>query len=828
MAVKSVDAFTGADDVDITGRTPDGGGSGSLAVGTWQRCPDSPGDGTFDILASAMLAGYGTTGNNAASLAVEYPGVRPSGSYLGILAYTRNLGARTPSTPTGFSIHHEADDGTQRLVLYYRLIDGTEGSGTTLSFTGAGAAGTDVMAFAFCVADVTVSPLGQEGLASTWLSADNLGPVDGITPDEADSIVLLCAAKNNDFNGSATATGFSLANLTESTAGNDAGMVLMWQEQVGGPTAISDTTITDTGAVASNGTGVGFMVELKRGATSASRCVTRTPSGLTDFVHYVCEDIPDIGGLTGTFDYMVEASWDVFQAGQGLFGVLARHHRTPFSGYDWNFAPLDGDGNGILSLGYFWEGSLSEIRLVSHTVDPTQPVTLRMCISGPNTDVDFKCYCNDVQIIPDDGTLDPLGIFIHNPPGGQEIDGGFPGACMQDDSRVGAGIKLRRWLAAESCDDTETPCTGPPENPYPTDPPPVPTPPAAGEFPMQRGAWRFPIVPSWGQQRGAFRQTGATLETIRKWVMANGVWREIVAAAGETDPPPDTDLPPYYDPCELYPALPIPTEPLGAVPARLFFAFDLPITTMTQIFNGAMNALGSHTPGNLSQATARGGVIIGAQGGYSKFLNPNYSQALMDSWIEGHAPYMGTVLAAQTAGDFYGQQVMDDHASVERWPPSGISVAEISRIAAKWKTEYPGIRVGIRARAGQFSGSNYPSNVDFIIAQYRFWGIGQTPAAFVDTELTLAAARSWDVLFSVNIENGGLGPSSPYGGTNISHRVMYEMGPGELLAAWGAMLVDVSHMHGIGMWKYSAGVMTPDNLNVMATIRNALAAMGPP
>ncbi len=406
---------------------------------------------------------------------------------------------------------------------------------------------------------------------------------------------------------------------------------------------------------------------------------------------------------------------------------------------------------------------------------------------------------------------------------------GFPAFGMEADNP--ADMLVDAWIVYGQLADI--PCEGPPENPYPENPPPPPEPTFDGERPHQIGQWRETIVPSHGMRVGAFRQAGGTLEVLTKWVMQNGVWREIVPFVGETDPPSNQPLPPYYDPCELHPDLPLPpTETLGPPPARLFFAWDLPITTIPDLFNAAVNATGSHSPGNLSQASARGGYIIGGIGGYSKYqAGGQYSRALMQSWIASHASYMPAMVADPA---FYGQMGMDDHAAFERWNwPSGWSINdvidEISWIAAYWKTLYPGIRFGIRAREAQFVGSNYPSNIDFMIPQYRYWGLNRTPSQFVDEELGLAASRGHSILFSTNFENGGLGPSSPYGGAPYSHRVMYELGAGELNTIWEAETVDTSIMHGIGGWKYSAEFLGhPGILDVIAVRRNALQAIGAP
>ena len=203
----------------------------------------------------------------------------------------------------------------------------------------------------------------------------------------------------------------------------------------------------------------------------------------------------------------------------------------------------------------------------------------------------------------------------------------------------------------------------------------------------------------------------------------------------------------------------------------------------------------------------------------------------MQDWIDSHT-YLHSLVGNP---GFYGQLLMDDHAAFDRWNwPSGWTINdvinEISWIVSYFKTQYPGIRAGIRAREAQFSGTNYPVGLDFLMSQYRYWGLGTlSPTQFVSQELGLAGGRGHALIFSINFENGGLGPSSPYGGSPYSHRVMYEVGPGELNTLWEAATVDSPIMHGLAGWKFSSTFIShPGILDVISARRNALALLGPP
>jgi hypothetical protein len=811
MATKVLDLFTGADDVDITGRVPDGGGLG-LATGEWLQVADSPGTGTIDLVALTPGDFTTETENNQASIIATLPTTRAVGDFLGIAVYTRDNTARSPSTPTDWAEAHVVT-GAGRLVLYYRICDGTEPDTVTVSFTGLGAVGVDECLVAFNVPDVdTADPLGALGAASTWLSANNLGPITGLTPEAADSIILLFAAKQNDFNTTnPTATDWWRGAMAESTAGSDAGLIVMFQQQVGGPTAIGNATIADTGQA---GAGVGFMLELKRGAVTPGVAVHRTPSGLQDWNHYVVKDIPDLGGL-GVTDMMVEGVFQFREGSAGVTwaGVIARAQEVVETNYEANLVTF-ASGNHTLDLEYSWEGTHTLLRSVSMTgIDLTAPVTIRLCVTGMPSAVQIEVWVNEVRIIPDDGTLDPLGTFTHIPASGFEIVGGWPGACMNDGTRSGLGIQMSSWRAAEFCSDTIIPCEGGPDNPYPWDPPPTGNGVTTLDV-MDNLVWREATIPETGTDgvRVADQLVGKAITGV--WVMDNLQWRSL-ADEVEGPPPPDSTFPPHYDPCELLPDLPDPpTTVLDPPPDRLFFAYDLAVTQLGTLFTAAVRATGGHTPGEITQATARSGYVIGSQGGYGKFLDPTYDPDLMDAWIDSHAAYMDAVVASPT---FYGQQVADDFASTHRWPPSGLSVAELSRIIAYWKAAYPGIRCGIRARPSQWPGS-YPTGIDFVICQYRYWGLGgQTPTQFRDTELALAVTRGWDVLWSMNFLDGGPG--------GVGDRLT----AAELLAAGMVFASDGTNNHGVGGWKAeSAWLASPGILDALATIRNQLALLGPP
>jgi len=835
MATKSLETFSGAPDNDIHGRTVDGGGVG-LTDGVWDKVENSPGAGTFDIVTMPFLGAQPPeVAINSSSIPdISLPPARIVGDLLGLVVYSTDGTLRSADTPSGWTQEQRSSLAGQ-LTYYSKVCDGTEADTLTVSFTGAGGAAIHQGAFAFGIRGAVTPYIGQLGTLSSWGSATNLGPIDGLTPDEPGSIVLMFGAKKNDFGGEPSATDFNLAGFSESF---NAGAVLFWRLLSGTPT-IGSTTIVDP--VASAGVGTGFMVEIPMGGSFPTGLVHRGSEQLEDWNHYVVKSIPDIGGATGITDYMDEAEFDIRSAERCTFvALLARHSDTLETGYEFNIVPLE-DGTLNIELYHIWDDFYDTLRTLNYADINwrTQKVRIRFCVSGPSTDVNISCYVGHdeaslARVIPDDGTLDPLDIFIHNPASGEEIDGGYPGLCMFDFSPggTGSGVICTYWRAAEVCDDPypEEPCESD-DGTWPNNPPPV-EPDLTGIWVMKNKVYR-PVDPGLviPEYRKVYRATSSELPSVNVYI--NRAWREIPIY--DTDPIPDTPRPPYYDPCEDGDPLPIPDTDPGPPPERLFGGWDMPIPQLGPVFITAINATGPWSTLNLSQAAARSSYIIGGVGSYKKYQSGGvYQRSLMQAWIDSHGSYMPGLMASPW---WKGQLSMDDHAARDRWGwPSSWSdddiIDECSWINGYWKTQYPGITIWMRAREAQF-GAHVPDYVDGMIAQFRFWGLGgHTPPTFRDEELGLASSRGHVSLLSYNIENGGLGPSSPYGGSSFTHRVAYEMGTGEVLEcldAYTDAAADIPEFWGIMFWKFSYEVMGRTGMmDVQAIGRNQLYAMGAP
>lgn len=426
---------------------------------------------------------------------------------------------------------------------------------------------------------------------------------------------------------------------------------------------------------------------------------------------------------------------------------------------------------------------------------------------------------------------------------------GTPGFAAVDENEDGTSLRLQQFLAY-SCDDTvhiDPPCEGPPEHPYPEPQPPGGGgPPSYGYSVMKSGMYRFVPLPT-AEALNEFTQarrnlanrivspfTGTPPETFG--VRKNLAYR--FPKAAETDGGDDdtgSPWPPNYDPCEIAPPTEDPPDVvIGAPPARLFFAWAITPTQIGPLWTATFQSMGTSIVTAINQAAARGGAIFATPGDKSKFLRGGrYDPNLMDAWIYGMATpsFVNFILDAQDAGSFAGVHEFDDWENPQRWPPTGISFAEMNRVAAVWKNAFTDgtrqIRVMLRARSDQLHAAI--PNLDGLISQARFRGsmwdsVGHSAYNYAYTELSYCQARGWILHLSQNVYEG------PQQGVTISAAEVLANG-----LAWCDAVNDHpwgGKCYGQGMWQFAPrrgqDATTPPYLNSYAGWRNAVAALGPP
>lgn len=227
-------------------------------------------------------AGVHFRSNNPTSPDIPLPTCEEN-DLLCILAYSRDSG-RVVTKPADMTEAARVSGHSLRggeLVLFVKLAAGTEGGTTkTLTLTGS-ATNTAFQAQSFSFSGnthVLANLIDTVGSDSSWGGGSaNMGPVKGpLTSSSSDCMVLLCAAKTNDFNNgdpppfttmSATTHDNESWNrlfMTTNVSGDDSGMFADYCFINGKQSITSKSWTQDAGAGASSmGSGCGFMVSFK-------------------------------------------------------------------------------------------------------------------------------------------------------------------------------------------------------------------------------------------------------------------------------------------------------------------------------------------------------------------------------------------------------------------------------------------------------------------------------------------------------------------------------------------------------------------------------------
>lgn len=275
-------------------------------------------------------------------------------------------------------------------------------------------------------------------------------------------------------------------------------------------------------------------------------------------------------------------------------------------------------------------------------------------------------------------------------------------------------------------------------------------------------------------------------------------------AGGGTEEPPEEPNP----------------EPEPPVVPKILFLYGAEPNDIGLLWDGSVEVANSELVLKCQVAKARGGHVIGAQGSYTLYQarDPQtgkmvYKRELYRNRVESMAPYAADLLALYQAGALVGIQACDDWAG-ERWPPDGLSIDELSWMAAKWSEVIPGVPIILRARPRQFV-DKVPQGYSIFICQYRYWGGLGTPTQFRDAEQALARTRGHKLLWSMNFLNGG----SNVGG------VKKPMSPDQIRTAGLAFADGDSDISlGIGGWMKDPLLSQPAYLAALKDVKDAMLA----
>lgn len=326
------------------------------------------------------------------------------------------------------------------------------------------------------------------------------------------------------------------------------------------------------------------------------------------------------------------------------------------------------------------------------------------------------------------------------------------------------------------------PCTGGPENPYPTDRPPTQPINVPLIWERRNLLWRSSPAPSVQYPDTARPQANLMSRPgHRIGIRKNLATRYPGDVTIDAEPEPDTEFPPFFDPCNLLPEIP----PGHVVPMPLTDRFigmsNAPLSVCGPVFNGAKNALGGWTPSDLGQCATKGVILTTAQGGRSQYqLGGLWDEdTFVSVTVAKLVAILSTLQARTITGEYFGHSAIDDFASPKLWPPSGVPLASLASALARIKAAVAAaaglpncpIRIGIRGRPSQFG---FNPGADFYCCQFKAWA-GQTASGFGANEYSIAASRSAFITMDLNYLHGGL----EVGGTCLSG---YRDNSGGLLA----------------------------------------------
>lgn len=249
---------------------------------------------------------------DAASLSVPLPTGAGTGQALCILTYSRDNTFRTAVAPSGFSEAARVSGNSAQggeLCLFIKKLAAPPSGNQIIDFTGpggAGSAGGSMMGRSFAVSGVTTGTIiCGVGSDSSWPNTgSDMGPVKGkFTSTVSDALVLVCAAKANDFGGGSIDVPPDTMSITTNAgetwsrlfilangAGSDSGMFCDYTFTSGLLSIDTKSWSQNTTATnATAGAGCGFFVAL-----APVSIVSGQPPVMSEFVDWTVSTGSDV------------------------------------------------------------------------------------------------------------------------------------------------------------------------------------------------------------------------------------------------------------------------------------------------------------------------------------------------------------------------------------------------------------------------------------------------------------------------------------------------------------------------------------------------------
>jgi hypothetical protein len=734
---------------DLTGRLCDGGGDPTLATGNWTRTIQLSSPRNFMRIASGVASSWNSIAEAAYAVtglpmtqdqAVEMDFTLPDESAIAALLRWASVGG------DGYYAEIVTFVGT----TYYTLYRVTGGVWNQVSQFVDEDTPLDV-------GTATVYTMRAEVVGSQLTIAVN-GTVhlvafagDKLTPDNPGMLTY----NENSTTGSVRISRWQAEALGAAEPPPDCGTG--WVSVAvdifsGGDDADIEARPPDGGSTECLANGAWHDAPMLRNSTTPqhflieSDTLRHNPGSPTlNWSHDHLRSIPSLGTdysveVTGVWLFDPEALF-----GDGWFSALVRTQDDIFStsgenGYEFQFFPY-----GLARLMVYQDGFYTEVW--SDTFDPItagSPVRIRLCVIG------FRLECSI------------NGVLVHT-----HFDNfwpsGDPGVCGEDDHFRSTGVhsfEITRYEVFGPTDPCggEVPCEGGDDNPYPHFPPPTP-PGTFGYLYRRLNAVWVPVAVPTPDLPGSVgtEVNGQMLPGKDLAMMVNTLWR-YPSLQTDQDPPPDTPLPPYYDPCGLLPQVPpSDVDPLPLV-GRFIGISQSPTTILGPVLNGTRFAIGSWTPQDLSRVAASGSYLMTSQGGYGQYMPSGrwVKEDYVPIALAKILPVLSTLQSYTTSGPYIGHCLIDDFDSTSLWPPYGIPHGDLAWIVDQIRPYVPGIRLVIRGRPSQFPEGD--PGFDVYEAQFKAWG-GLSASAFGNLEYGIAHGWGKQITLDLNYTKGGSGSS---------------------------------------------------------------------
>lgn len=239
---------------------------------------------------SLVRDGQAIRNSNQASLTVPYNQEPEQGNLILLQVYSRDSNMRSPVCPSDFSEAHRVSGNSAQggvMALFYKVAGSNEGVSKIVTFAGTGGTGCAQIGASYEAAGnypLQTGVLSAVGSAKSWTAVStNMGPVPGLVSANSDALVVVCAARANDFLGlnlpptdtisATTGEAWVRALLAGTASGDDAGIMMDVVSTSGIASIGSKSWSQTTQASSSNfeGPGCGFMVAFRPASVVAGQ-----------------------------------------------------------------------------------------------------------------------------------------------------------------------------------------------------------------------------------------------------------------------------------------------------------------------------------------------------------------------------------------------------------------------------------------------------------------------------------------------------------------------------------------------------------------------------